>query len=332
VLPEFPTEVEGRLKKIVILIPIRDDWESVTALMRLLDLELAASPFSVEILLIDDASNRPHPWAEELLEFKTIEEVRVLRLRRNLGHQRAIALGLVEIRRSCTCDAVVVMDGDGEDTPEGVAKLLSAFDGKEVVFAERSRRTESLTFRVFYQGYRLLHRVLTGVSVRVGNFSVVPFAFVDRLVVMSELWNHYAAAIFRSGLPFRSIPIPRGYRIAGESKMNFVSLTAHGISAISVFGDVVGVRLLICSMIASVLVVLAMLGVVGIRLSTDLAIPGWATYSVAALAIILIQIVSVATSFTFSMLSGRINLSFVPLRDFEMFVTVRERVYSRDNE
>lgn len=95
--------------------------------------------------------------------------------------------------------------------------------------------------------------MLTGIRVRVGNFSILPFAYLDTLVVMSELWNHYAASVFRSKLPFAMIPIPRGTRFAGTSKMNFVALVSHGLSAISVFGDIVGVRLLIGALAGSLL-------------------------------------------------------------------------------
>jgi bacteriorhodopsin len=112
--------------------------------------------------------------------------------------------------------------------------------------------------------------------------------------------------------------------------MNFVSLTAHGMSAISVFGDVVGVRLLIASMAASLLAALGIVAVSAIPALTGRAIPGWATYSIGTLAIILIQFITMATSFTFTMLSNRINLSFVPLRDYEMFVAETQDIYSNE--
>jgi hypothetical protein len=86
-----------------------------------------------------------------------------------------------------------------------------------------------------YWFYKIAHRILTGVNIRVGNFSILPSSYLTTLVVMSELWNHYATSVFRSGLPVTTIPIPRGYRDAGRSRMNFVSLVVHGLSAISVF-------------------------------------------------------------------------------------------------
>jgi hypothetical protein len=212
------------------------------------------------------------------------------------------------------------MDGDGEDTPAGAIELLSAFTGESAIFAKRSRRTESFTFRVLYRLYKLVHYLLTGVRVEVGNFSILPSRYLGTLVVTSELWNHYSAAVIRSGLLMITIPIPRGHRIAGKSKMNFVTLAAHGMSAISVYGDVVGVRVLVASMLGSLIAAAGIVAVIVLRIFANRAVPGWATLSIGALAIIFIQFLSLALSFTFTFLSNRINLSFVPLRDYELFV------------
>ena len=81
-----------------------------------------------------------------------------------------------------------------------------------------------------------------------GNFSVIPRERLASLVVVSELWNHYAAAAMRSRQPFCTIPTRRAERLDGESKMNFVGLVVHGLSAISVYSDIVGVRLLIADL------------------------------------------------------------------------------------
>ena len=93
--------------------------------------------------------------------------------------------------------------------------------------------------------YRFVHLLLTGERVRVGNFSVIPRDLLRRLVAVSDLWNHYAAAVFHARIPYTTIPTTRGTRYAGASQMNFVALVTHGLSAMSVFGDRIGVRLLI---------------------------------------------------------------------------------------
>ena len=225
------------------------------------------------------------------------------------------------------------MDADGEDTPDGALQLIRSFSDHgraQAIFAERSRRVESILFRTFYRIYKALHRVLTGISVRVGNFSILPRAHLSTIVTVPELWNHYAASVFRSGLPLKLISIPRGYRIAGKSRMNFVALVTHGLSAISVFGDIVGVRLLIGSLVGSLLAMVGILIVIMIRLFTNQAIPGWATYATGILAIILVQFITIATSFTFMILSTRTNLGFVPVRDYGLFIAEVVEIYRHE--
>jgi cellulose synthase/poly-beta-1,6-N-acetylglucosamine synthase-like glycosyltransferase len=323
--------------RVVALMPVRDDWTSAAELLRQLDRMVHPLGCALDVVLMDDASTQLHtesPLCAARASYSAIESIRVVRLRRNLGHQRAIALGLVYVDRNMACDAVLVMDADGEDTAEGASQLIRAFasEGSRggAVFAERSRRTESLVFRVFYVIYKVLHLALTGVGVKVGNFSILPRRYLSTLVVMSELWNHYAAAFFRSGLRYTTVPIPRGHRISGSSRMNFVSLTAHGMSAISVFGDVVGVRLLIVAMAGVVLAAMGIVAVTAIRMFTEYAIPGWATYSAGLLFVILFQFIILATTFTFTLLSNRINLTFVPLRDHELFLDSAETVYPHE--
>ncbi len=309
--------------RLLILMPLRDDWDSAAELIRRIDRTISGLKCRTEIVLVDDGSLESCKAEDFQNRFSTVTAIRVLRLRRNIGHQRAIAIGLAYVQKAETCDAVLVMDSDGEDTPEGALDLLRAYTGitrAQAIFAERTRRSESLLFRFFYHLYRVLHRALTGIAVRVGNFSILPSTYLNTLVVMPEMWNHYAAAVFRSRLPFTMIPIPRGKRIFGTSKMNFSALVSHGLSAISVFGDVVGVRLLIASLIGSFLAGLGIVVVAIIRLFTDWAIPGWATYATGALAIIMIQFITIAASFTFFILSNRTNLGFVPLRDYSLFV------------
>lgn len=318
---------------VVVLMPLRDDWTPAAELIRRLDRALTAHPGSFEILLVDDGSIEEADPAAFRTPYSAVARIRVLRLRRNLGHQRAIALGLAHIESAIPCDAVLVMDSDGEDTPDGAVQLLRAFTesgGTKAVFAERSRRSESLLFRLLYKCYKVAHRCLTGVGVRVGNFSILPPKCLATLVVVSETWNHYAAAVFRSKLPVAMVPIPRGHRIAGTSRMNFVSLVVHGLSAISVFGDVVGVRLLVLSLAGSLISGIGILSVVAVRLFSDRAIPGWATYTAVTLAIMTIQLLTAAATFTFFILSSRTNFGFIPRRDYSLFVAEIADVYRHD--
>jgi hypothetical protein len=215
------------------------------------------------------------------------------------------------------------MDGDGEDDPADVPRLLEHVEedgGDRIIFADRTRRSESLGFRAFYALYRMLHRLLTGQKVRVGNFSAIPRRRLSSLVVVAEIWNHYAAAVIRSRQPHRSIPTRRAARLCGRSTMSFVSLVTHGLSAISVYSDVVGVRLLVLSVFLAAVMLVGIVVATIVRLTTELAVPGWATTTVGLLLILLGQAVMAAFIFSFMILGSRHSSPFLPLRDYSFFV------------
>jgi glycosyltransferase involved in cell wall biosynthesis len=325
--------------RLVVLIPVFNDWHAVALLLPALDHALdgcvvRGEMARVEILLVNDGSTQPLEPALLAQHFEHLHSVQILHLLRNLGHQRAIAVGLVHVHKHFPCAAVVVMDGDGEDRPRDVAYMIAEFSrsgGGAIIFAERAKRMEKVTFQLCYRLYCAVHWLLTGVRVRVGNFSIVPWPAVERLVVVSELWNHYAAAILRARLPYRTIPMDRGRRMTGESKMNFVALLVHGLSAISVFSDIVSARLLIMASAFIALLAGAAAAVVGMRWTAHLAIPGWAGYTAAILFVLLTQALLGAFLLVFTIISARANMSFIPLRDAPHFVDRLERVFARDN-
>ncbi|MGI9431931.1 MAG: glycosyltransferase [Myxococcota bacterium] len=310
-------------KRLCLLIPVYDDWDAVATLLEHLDRELASTSWSAHVLLVDDGSTRPVP--EDLARGKSaaFTRVEVLELRRNLGHQRAIAIGLAHVEENVPCRAVLVMDGDGEDRPSDVPALLARFEESgdaRIVFARRARRSESRTFRILYRLYILAHRILTGDWVEIGNFSVLSADHVARLVAVSETWNHYAAAVVKSRLPFETVDTERGHRYSGTSKMNLMALVLHGLSAISVHGEVVGTRLLVATAGLILAAATFLVATVAIRLATDLAIPGWATYATGLLLVILLQAIILAVVFIFVVLAGRQMSSFLPLRDYRYLV------------
>ena len=177
-------------------------------------------------------------------------------------------------------------------------------------------------FQLLYRVYRLIHWVVTGDPVRVGNFSIIPFATVAKLVVVPEIWYHYAAAVIRSRLAFQSIPTPRGRRLTGESKMNFIALLLHGLSAFFVYGDIVGARLLVGIALALVLEV-ALLAT---------SIVGLPAYLAATLGIILLQAIPIALILVFTVIGSRVNIGFLPIRDCPYFVSGIQQVFRRTQE
>jgi len=174
-----------------------NDWASAEALFKAVELEFSRREWNFELVLVDDGSRegRPPDFLNSLLSFKSVE---VVALRRNIGHQRAIAIGLSHIFETKKTETVVVMDADGEDRPEDLVRLVeahSALPQKKIIFAERTRRSEGAMFRFLYQIYRTLHSSLTGYKIRFGNFSIIPRKLLGSLVVDPNLWLHFAATV-----------------------------------------------------------------------------------------------------------------------------------------
>jgi hypothetical protein len=120
----------------------------------------------------------------------------------------------------------------------------------------------------------------------------------------------------------------RGRRLGGKSHMNLVALVVHGLAGISTFYDVVATRILIGS-VSSMLLLTMVLGLVfGIRILTNLAVPGWATYTSGLLLVLMIQIASISFSLVFSLITTRLNMTFVPVRDYQVFAERVETLWA----
>ncbi len=311
---------------ILLIIPVFNDWESLELLLMHLDEVFKEGNVRAEVLVVDDASSISAPDSFKSSNFKAINKVYVLELRRNLGHQRAIAIGLAYVEANIKCQAVVVMDGDGEDAPRDVLRLIVQCDKEgyeKIVFARRTKRSESQMFKIFYLIYKWLYKLLTGQEINVGNFSIIPYKILRRIVVVSEIWNHYAAGIFKAKLPSTHIPCKRGVRLAGQSKMKFVSLVSHGLSAISVYGDIIGVRFLV----AIFFLMLFSVSLIAVILVVRIAIPNWAPYVAGLSFIILLQSMTISLSFVFLILNGRNNFGFLPKRDYHYFILDVQQVF-----
>jgi len=315
---------------LVVLIPILNDWVSVAEVITGLDQAFAASPDSLSVLMVDDGSTIAPP--AQLGPYQKLAGVSVLKLKKNVGHQRALAVGLCYIAEKIKCDAIVIMDGDGQDIPADAARLVERMKqspGPTAVFAERARRSESLGFRFCYAVYKLLHLILTGMGIHVGNFSVLPAAYLDRLAIEPMLWNHYAASVMRARVPLDRVPTARGTRIQGESRLNFVALVVHGLSALACYGEIIGVRLILLSGLLFAFGLLDLAVLIGVKLFTNLAVPGWTSIVLGLVLVVVLQVATLVSNFTMQIISQRSAQPFLPARDYAWFVAGLTTLYSK---
>ena len=273
-------------RKLVVVMPVYEDTEASSRLFTELARQFKQNVF---VVAVDDGSVK-QPVAIENLENAGVVGV-ILKLRRNVGHQRAIAIGLGYVAEHVQLgQEVVVMDSDGEDLASTIPGLLQGLKSVDidVVVAQRKSRVETLRFKVFYQIYKYFFNVMTGRAISFGNFMALKPHAVKRLVVMQELSIHVAAAVLASKLRTSGCPLDRGPRYAGQSKMNFVGLVLHGFKGLMVFAEDVLVRVgIMCAVIASLSVVGAIMAVV-LKL-LGFSTPGWFSVALGILVLVFLQ-------------------------------------------
>ena len=299
----------------VVVMPIYEDQEASSRLFQELYAEYGTS---VYIVAVDDGSVG-QPVGVDALEACGLAGV-VITLKRNVGHQRAIAIGINYVAEHLKdIEHTVVMDSDGEDTPASIRTLITALRSPpvDVVVAERKSRVETLRFRTFYLVYKCLFSLLTGRKISFGNFMALKRNAICRLAVMPEIWTHVASAVLTSKLRINTLPIDRGPRYAGKSKMNFVGLALHGFRGLMVFAEDVLVRVgIVCALIATT-TVLGGLTAIALKLA-GFATPGW--FSVAMGILFLTFLQTGALTLMTLMLTGVVRSSAATQIDYRAFV------------
>ncbi|MGS5086879.1 glycosyltransferase [Hydrogenophaga sp. A37] len=276
---------------IVIVMPVYEDLEASGRLFQELGQQFGDRVF---VVAVDDGSVR-QPLSVESLRQAGVAGA-VLKLRRNVGHQRAIAIGLsYAAEHLVPGQQVVVMDSDGEDLPSTIPALLAQLGNPavDVVVAQRKSRVETFRFKAFYQVYKRFFGVMTGRPISFGNFMALKPAAVKRLVAMQELPIHVAAAVLASKLRTDVCPLDRGPRYAGQSKMNFVGLALHGFKALMVFAEDVLVRVGIASALIATFAVVGSVAAVALKLM-GYSTPGWFSLVLGILVLLFLQTAALA--------------------------------------
>jgi polyisoprenyl-phosphate glycosyltransferase len=315
---------------ITIVMPVFNDWNSLQLLVVAINDCMAITHQAVRIVAVNDGSTLEHTFtAATFGTLPYIVNVHIVHLTRNFGHQRAIAIGLCYAADEFAQDYTLIMDSDGEDKPEDIRTLVEASiaNAGKIIFAERAKRSESLSFRFFYALYKRVYRLLTGAPISFGNFSLIPPSLLRRVSSVSEVWLHVAAGIVKARLPYMAVPTVRGRRLAGESKMNFVALLLHGLSGIAVHSDIAAARLLVVSLAFIGFSVVGIGVVLGIRLFSGIVVLGWASSSIATLISIFIEALLMSVMLVFLVLNTRSQQPFVPRLHYKDYLAAVEKLY-----
>ena len=233
------------MKKFIILIPLYNDWKSVSKLLNEIDLQVASWDALTSVIIVNDASTENSLSLN--LNLKKIKSVKILNMKQNRSHQRCIASGLKYIFEKEDFDRVIIMDADGEDRPEELNDFFKkALENPNMtITGNRFKRSEGFIFRLLYEIHKLLPLIFAGKLIKFGNFSCLPKNHVKQLIQKPYLWNSYSSSVVKPISERISIPSIRGLRYVLPSKMNFIGLVFHSLSIISVFRNTVILRSII---------------------------------------------------------------------------------------
>src|ERR1035438_4974852 len=219
---------------ISVVVPIYNEEELIMRFHEAVAFAMEGVHMSWEVVYVNDGST---DYSLELLKgLQTMDShVVVVELSRNWGHVGAISAGIETARG----DAVILMDGDFQDPPEVLPKLIEAWrEGAEVVVAVRKSRQERR--KILAQLFPLFYRVLGALSdypipLNAGIFSLMDRKAVDSVNAMGEK-NRYLPGL-RAWVGYRNkvAYYDRQDRLAGEGKLSFLSRIKYAMDAITSF-------------------------------------------------------------------------------------------------
>ncbi len=259
-----------------VVLPVYNEARAIPILAARIAEVLNPHPVQYEIIFVDDGSNDDSPRILDQLAASS-DQIRVVHLSRNFGHQAAVQAGLAHARG----DVLVLMDSDLQDDPAAIPRFLAAWhEGYDVVYALRTQRKERLPKRFLFAAFHRLMSAVASVAIPAdaGIFGLIDRRVVRRILAMDERDRYFPG--LRSWVGFRQtgIVVPREPRYDGNPRVSLRGLFRLAKTAIFSFSSF---PLTIFHFIGAAAGIV-FLGLGGwalfCKLFTDLAIPGWTSY------------------------------------------------------
>lgn len=256
-----------------VVVPCLNEAANLQELYRRVKQTFLETNHSPEFVFIDDGST---DGTADVIETLAAQDMRVLGLvlSRNFGHESAIAAGL----EACTGDAAIVMDADLQDAPEGILKLIGAWEqGADVVYAVRTARKESLPLRAAFSAYYWTAARVMQIDLprNAGPFSLLSRRALEALKAMPETGRYFPGLRAFIGFDQRPVVLERSTRFDGDTKYSIGRRTRLAVDAILAFSTTPLTVVAAMGLLTSLLAVALGAAILIIKLSGDAAVPGW---------------------------------------------------------
>jgi len=241
------------MKTYKILIPVFNDWESLLSLLNNIHSLKINNIAHIKVLIVDDCSSE---ILNKKIEFDSFKDIEIIKNSKNIGHGKSIANGINYLSKKNDFDYLIVMDGDGEDRPEEVKELIlkSINFPSATITANRIKRSESAFFKLSYNLHKILTLVLTGYSIKFGNFMCISKQDLNLITSNKNIFVSFSGTVAKFIKNKTYVPSIRGVRYHGPTKMSFLKLIRHSLLIISVFREETAIRLAILFSIYAMLI------------------------------------------------------------------------------
>lgn len=232
------------MKKIYIVLPTYNDWKSLEKVLEILNLRLKNLKKDIYILIINDCSKEKF---KKTKNFKNFKKIIVLNLKKNLGSQKAIYVGLKYLQKKIKDynNAIIsILDSDGEDDPKALKKLIQITERKKdfFIFASRKGRTENRFLKILNKARLYITLILTGKFINFGNFSSFPSSLLKRITLNDDIFLAFSSGVAKNYSKLFLYNVKKNKRFYDTSKVNIKFLIIHSIKIISVFYKIVFLR------------------------------------------------------------------------------------------
>jgi len=221
--------------KHVIVIPVFNDWRSLSKLLYKINMLFKNKKNIVtEILILDD--NSSEKINIQFKKLKYLKKINILRLSENLGSQKAIAVGLDYLKKNKKDFFITVMDGDGEDSPFQINKMLNlAMSNKEfVITANRKKRKEPLIIIFLYKIHLIITFLFSLKWISFGNFSTFHKKNLRKILSNNSSWYAHSSSVLKNCNILR-LYSKREKRYFDKSKLGLFALIEHSLRVNAVF-------------------------------------------------------------------------------------------------
>ena len=189
------------MRKILILIPVYNDWKSLNKLIEEINENIKNfNDINFECLIVNDASTTA---PLELYKPSNFVSMELLNMKENKGHARCNAFGIRYIFQNKKFDNLILMDGDGEDRPGEIKDLVEKIKENQnlSVVAKRIKRSEGFFFQSLYQIHKLITLIFTGKNINFGNYSILTRDDVEKIHSKASLWSSFSGTVKKNLKP-----------------------------------------------------------------------------------------------------------------------------------